>query len=163
MITLAAGKVGVTPGTTTIALRNRRPELVGLGSASAPAHPDSYRWPERNPYGQQDPGRCVRNNWGELRGSGGLGVIRPTDFELAKIRGYLPYESGWIVGNLSGTRLGQDAAVDNANGDAQQNLEMKRILEELRSIRSQRIWGAVTALVGVGGLVIAAIALRQGA
>jgi hypothetical protein len=40
-------------------------------------------------------------------------------------------------------------------------LAVEKAHEELKSARSDRLWGAVTALVGVGGLIVAILALRN--
>lgn len=81
MITFAP-RVGVSPGTTT---------MLALGRTNT----------------SQDPGVIVRNADGHLRG---LGAARgPSDFDLAKVYGYLPVHRGWISGRpaLSGSALGQ--------------------------------------------------------
>lgn len=108
-------------------------------------------------------------------GAGGLGTPGiPTDFDLAPTYGFQPRIKGWIVGDLSG--LGQDASlIDTEVPDAE---TAKALLvyyqaraaratavaqeEQVKSSRSDRIWTAVAGIVGIGGLVIAALALRGG-
>jgi len=128
-----AGKTGTAPGTTTITLpRNGRPQLAG-----------------------------------------------PTDFDLAKIRGYLPYHRGWIVGGRAGGKslegLGQ--MPNPAEGETIDPAVAEEILttyqarqararaiqaeEQIKSQRAERIWLAVSTLVGVGGLVVSIISLSR--
>ncbi len=40
-------------------------------------------------------------------------------------------------------------------------LATEKAVEELKTVKSNRFWTAVTALVGVGGLVVAILALRK--
>lgn len=127
------GKVGVAPGTTTLTYRGGRAQLVGLGD---------------------DSGVIVRNASGVPTPpmSGGLGMITPTDFDLSKIYGYLPVNSGWISAGL-----GQ-------NDDPQMRLvavQAAKEEEHLKALRSGRVWGAVAGLVGVAGLIVSVIALRM--
>lgn len=79
-----------------------------------------------------------------------------------------------VVGGKTGTAPGTTTlTLDDAVGPVAREaalaeleliraeLEVKRAEEDLKSAKSIRFWGAITALVGVGGLIIAAIALRK--
>lgn len=113
---------------------------------------------------------------------GSLGTVYPTDFDVSRMYGYLPYNTGWIVGTLhqperapSGKPahamygLGQTSFPGMSPEQMQLvalqtklvDLDVKTREEELRTRRSDRIWNAVTGLVAVGGLVVSIYALRK--
>lgn len=104
-----------------------------------------------------------------LDGSGALGTVYPTDFDLSRMYGYLPYNTGWISGKLieaaQASALGQEAASDQTQLVALQTrmaaLEVEQRQEELKTQRSTRIWTAVAGVVGVAGLVVSIIALKR--
>ena len=78
------GKVGIAPGTTTLNIQpGGSVNLVGV---------------------TQDPGVSIRNQEGNLAGLGYFDA-RPTDMELAKIRGYVPVHRGWISAKVKTTPL----------------------------------------------------------
>lgn len=99
----------------------------------------------------------------------------PTDFDRARAHlDYLPYTYGWVVGTL-GQSGGEELVTPEtaelllAHYKVQQarttlikdELEAKRIEEDIKSQRSSRVWGAVAGLVGVAGVLVAVIALRS--
>jgi hypothetical protein len=127
----ANGKTGTAPGTTTIAFDG------ALG---------------------HDSGVLVYNAWGvQTPPLAGLDAALPTDFDRAGMLNYLPYLHGWLVGNLAGTPPATAAEVPA------DPLEMQRLLafEQIKAHRSNRMWGAIAGLVGIGGLLVAIIALRK--
>lgn len=145
---LISGMVGVSPGTTTLRL--------GEGGR-----------------GRQDPGVTVRNNDGYLMG-GGLGIV-PNDFELAKIYGYLPVHEGWITQYpnrdtvFSGLGCGGGCSRMGAAAEpplptdaiALEQLQVTKLIEELKTTRHIRFWTAITALSTVTGVLIT-LAARKG-
>lgn len=105
--------------------------------------------------------------------NGALGTIYPTDFDLSKMYGYLPYNSGWISGKLveeaNAMALGEEAA-SQLSPDQQvmvmqakmAALEVAAKEEEVKSSRSMRTWTIVAGLVGVAGLGVSIYALKKG-
>jgi len=102
----------------------------------------------------------------------GLGAVPgvPTDFDMSTMRDYLPVMKGWLVGNLG---LGQADSAEVPDAETAQALlvyykarQMRAAAikeeEEIKTARSDRVWVAVTGLVGVAGVIIAAFALRGG-
>jgi hypothetical protein len=138
-----SGYVGRAPGTTTL----------HLGSPWAPGYPNpAQRYLPR--------GATVAG-----------GMMAPHDLELAKIYGYTPYMQGWIVGRFTeqGPGISVNAVDDGLGGlgadatqaDLERQLEMKRIEEELKSLRWNRACSALTAAAAVGALVISLMAYRR--
>ena len=173
MLSVAGGKTGTAPGTMTLTIDD------GLGRVFRP--------------GGQDPGVLVYNYYGQQMPpmwdygfvNHGLGMITPTDFDKAKIYGYLPVTAGWLVGNLStnqqlgcpgghvmaegkfGTEPGTtldpataDALLKHFQTRAAAATEQKE-QEHIKSLRVGRAFAAISALVGVGGLIVGIVALRR--
>ena len=103
-------------------------------------------------------------------GGGALVTVYPTDFDLSKMYGYLPYNNGWISGKLNNpvvAALGAEAA--SMTPEQQMvalqakvaALDVQTREEELRTQRSTRIWTAVAGVVGVAGLVVSIYALKR--
>jgi hypothetical protein len=155
-----SGKTGTAPGTTTITIPPGAgpPVLVGgLGGY--------YQMGRYNRHGsvRQNPGVLVRNAYGDLKGAG-LGVVLPTDFDMAPMRGYLPYMTGWIPGTVTYQPdvLGQAPEVALVAMQARKlAAEAEHAEERTRSERVGRIWMVVGGLVGVGGLLVSVIALTR--
>jgi hypothetical protein len=101
---------------------------------------------------------------------GALGTVYPTDFDLSRMYGYLPYNSGWISGKLIQPGLRGDEAAAMLAPEQQvvalqakmAALEVAAKEEEVKTSRSMRTWTIVAGLVGVAGLVVSVYALKQG-
>lgn len=93
----------------------------------------------------------------------GLGSTIPSDIDKQDTYGYLPVTTGVMPGQLAG--LAQDPAMMQSEITAlalkTQQLEVQQREEELKTQRSNRIWTAVTGLVGVAGLVVSIYALKS--
>lgn len=150
---ISLGKVGVSPGTTTLNIQ-RGGSVTLLGQNT-----------------HQDPGTSVRNAYGQLMGPG-----RPTDFDQAARRGYLPVQRGWISGRLSGadllgaccsscanggpcaSELGEEVAAVSSGAGLDPNqqkaiaqfvmnqLTLEEKTLELKERRSRRFWGAIAGI-----------------
>lgn len=85
----------------------------------------------------------------------GLGAV-PSDFELAKMYGYLPVHSGWLVGKIEkGGGLGQATDTD----EVIKRVQLQKEIEQTKAARSQRIWGAVGAMAALTGAVVGVLTL----
>lgn len=155
-MSISFGKVGISPGTTTLNIGSGGGiTLVGVNT-------------------QQDPGRTVRNAYGQLMGPSF--DARPTDFEQAKRRGYVPVHRGWISGKLSGaelygaccsscagggpcaSELGEEVATVSSGAGLDPNqqkaiaqfvmnqLTLEEKTLELKERRSRRFWGAIAGM-----------------
>lgn len=158
------GSTGTAPGTTTLTIPagGGTPVLVGARGLAG-----YYQYGRYNRHGavRQDPGVVVRNGYGELRGAG-LGTVLPTDFDMAPMRGYLPYMTGWLPG-----RITYQPDVLGEGGGAIDILVAEQIRkavadadhaeEKARSEKLARVWMVIGGLVGVGGLVVSVLALRR--
>lgn len=121
---------------------------------------------------------------------GALGTVYPTDFDLSKMYGYLPYNTGWISGRLINgkpippgfvelrgaetptdpaavalaiTKMSpeQQAAALQVMETQIKALEVASREEELRTQKSNRFWNIITGLVAIGGLTVSIIALKR--
>jgi hypothetical protein len=161
-MSLSYGKVGISPGTTTLNI-GRGGSVTVLGQVAT-----------------QDPGVTRRNIYGHL-----MGPSVPTDFDQAARRGYVPVHRGWISAKLDGAGLGAccsscatggtcsgelgEEVATVSNGKPLDPNQQKAIAQfvvnqltleekalELKERRSRRFWGAIagmaagtTALVAV--------------
>lgn len=125
--------VGRPPGTTTI----------GLGSPWAPGYPDPSQ--KYMPVGATIVG----------------GANVPHDLELARIFGYTPWMQGWIVGQKTDQSPGVSVTALSGFGDVATDLEQKRLEEELKTLKWQRVFSGVIALAAVGGLALSIVSLRR--
>jgi hypothetical protein len=155
------GKVGIAPGTTTISI-GRGGTITLLGSQNT----------------QQDPGVTVRNAYGQL--SNTYFDARPTDFEMAPRRGFLPVQRGWITGKLSGSgwgcspragirQLGEEIATESSGPGLdpdQQAAIAKFVLDQLaieekaqalKETRSRRFWGSIAGLAAGTTAIVAVL------
>jgi hypothetical protein len=160
------GKTGTAPGTTTLTVGPGPVELVGAGPAGTGLggyYSRFGRYRYADPV-RQDPGVRIRNNYGALKGAN-LGIVLPTDFDMARMRGYLPYMTGWLPGTITY----QPDVLGQAPEEQLVVLQTRKLAaeaaqaeEQVRSERASRIWMVIGGLVGVGGLVVSAIALTRG-
>jgi hypothetical protein len=169
MLTIQSdGKTGTAPGTTTLVLGpggTAKLADVQLGITDF----DRGRMFDYLPYGK---GWIVATP-----AAGDLGI---TDFDRGRMFDYLPYGKGWIVGTLGDNGEAPSQVLSTEESEklkthfemrtaraqaltAERDLSVHAVVkkEEIKSQRSERIWTAVTALVGVGSLLVAVLALRQ--
>lgn len=72
--------------------------------------------------------------------------------------------SSWMYGDplygmsLRGLQLGQNSS---GSGDPFTQRQEELLDEQIKTLRQNRVWGAVTAVAAVGSLVIALIAMRS--
>lgn len=160
-MSIRASRVGVAPGTTTLTIGSG-------GTVNLMGHLGLDRRPA-----QQDPGVKVRNAYGQLMGGSHFDA-RPTDFDLAKVYGYLPVHRGWISGKLSTAGdlgaccsgcavggpcgLGEEIATESDGKPLDPNqreavarlvaakLEAEDKALALRERRSRMLWGAIAGM-----------------
>lgn len=159
-MSLSYGKVGISPGTTTLTIgRGGSTTLVGHG------------------LGQQDP---VQRAYASLMQLGYFDA-RPSDFDMSKVYNYMPARRGWISAKLDGAGLGaccsgcavgtacagglgeEVATLKPALTPEQQKaisefvmsqLELESKSLEIKERRSRRFWGAIAGLsIGTTALV----------
>jgi hypothetical protein len=117
----------------------------------------------------QDPGVIVRNADGHLRGLGA--APGPSDFDLAKVYGYLPVHRGWISGRpaLSGARLGlgqdgkppiEDTLPVPTELDIAK-LQAQAAREQIATQRHARVTGTIQAIAIGGTFLLTLFALRR--
>lgn len=164
MLTVALeGTTGTAPGTTTLTIPPGAKGPVTLVGAGLGGYYQFGRYSRRGPV-KQDPGVLVRNNYGQLKGAG-LGTVLPTDFDMAKMRGYLPYMTGWFPGNIT---FQPDVLGDAAADTQLVSLQLRKAAaeaahaeERAKSERMSRMWMVIGGLVGVGGLLVSVFALTR--
>lgn len=161
-MSLSYGKVGIAPGTTTLNIgRGGSVTLVGPALAQ--------------------------------QGHGGIGYFdaRPTDFEMAKVYGYLPRRRGWISGMPGVSQdlgaccascagggpcsggLGEEVATVSDGpklSPAQQasiaqfvmnKLALEEKTLELKERRSRRFWGAIAGMAAGTTALIAVLSYMK--